>query len=49
MTREVINNKVHLKSNKGIIDTRTGRIHYEVVCVLRNERYFIEVEDADQD
>ena len=45
MSREVINNKVHLKSSKGIIDTRTDKIHYEVICTLRNEKYFVEVED----
>ena len=48
MEREVIHNKVHLKSDKGIEDKRTGRIHYEVVCVLRNEKYFVEVDDEDQ-
>ena len=43
MTREVNGKKVHLQSDIGILDSRTGKIHHEVVCSLKTEKYFKEV------
>lgn len=45
MTREVIGNTVHLTSESGIKDVRTDKIHHEVVCSLKTERYFAEKEN----
>lgn len=49
MTREVIGNTVHLTSESGIKDVRTDKIHHEVVCSLKTERYFAELEENNND
>ena len=43
MTREVIGKKVHMQSDIGILDSRTGKIHHEVICNRRDEKYFTEL------
>lgn len=42
MTREKINGDIRLTSQIGIIDKRTGRKHYEVICRPYCEKFFAE-------
>lgn len=43
MIREVLSNgMIRLTSAKGIIDTRNGAIHSEVVCTPKKEKFFVE-------
>ena len=45
MTRTVLTNgMIRLRSKKGILDSRTGKVHYDVICSEENEKYFSEVE-----
>lgn len=44
MTREVNGKKVHLQSDIGILDSRTGKVHHEVICNRRDEKFFTELE-----
>lgn len=44
MTREVLSDgMIKLNSKIGIKDRRTNKIHYEVVCLEENEKFFEEV------
>ena len=44
MTREILENgMIRLRSANGILDSRTGKIHYDVICSEENEKYFKEV------
>ena len=47
MTREVIGKSVRLRSSVGIIDKRSGRIHHEVICSLKAEKYFVEIQNEE--
>lgn len=41
---ELNNGMIRLRSAKGILDSRTGKVHYDVICSEENEKYFSEVE-----
>lgn len=44
MTRTELNNgMIRLRSAKGILDSRTGKIHYDVICSAENEKWFKEL------
>ena len=47
MTRtELDNGMIRLQSELGIIDTRTKKVHHDVVCSEENEKYFTEVSNS---
>ena len=45
MKREILpNGNIRLSSDKGIADSRSGRVYSVVVCKAEDERFFTEVE-----